>query len=518
LDALVHNATAAVASETGVLVEPRVLAAIMANLSLFTSNICYPPNSTEGRENCRKTVYSDMLRREIRAFVTEAAEVRPRSIVSVAARLSASVGIEFTRTGWPASIENDLGVVRLPESAVGARISVITASGTEDLGTGSRILAYPGRYRFLVSRGSSRSAFSADVVARSVVSVGSDSESSTLGAVTPPRSAFCYDLRGPRSGLPTFDHPTVNFNWGRSTFSEPEAERARQQAPITTRVGLDIQVVDETGTACGAQCRLGFGVAFAESLSVWRSGCGRCDDNALSVIRLGETVWLDSRIVSRLKRRPIGGAATPSLDLSRQDPTEGEQLQSPPSLGVPIKPIVGYVQANTDQALRSALCGLPAGAAPWLPEAAAFLCGRSAVALRVVSPVVRLRAGDTSCGPSADYLGCGTPNAGVELTLAGARYIVPTPGGEVRIGSGEQFDLFGVTLHEVGHWFGVPHSEIVSDLAKDIMSELYDPKGKRCVSADSLAMMNNAADLRWKYRVAKGGGLRRPPRKPGGVR
>ena len=63
-----------------------------------------------------------------------------------------------------------------------------------------------------------------------------------------------------------------------------------------------------------------------------------------------------------------------------------------------------------------------------------------------------------------------------------------------------------VVLHEVGHWFGVPHADVAGqDAMHDVMSKDYS-KGELCVSSNSLVMLNNASDLRWEYRTRGGGG------------
>lgn len=99
----------------------------------------------------------------------------------------------------------------------------------------------------------------------------------------------------------------------------------------------------------------------------------------------------------------------------------------------------------------------------------------------------------------------------MELSVDNIRYAVPVTAGKFEFGAGSiSVDLRHVVLHEVGHWFGVPHVDTVAGGAyKDVMTSVPED-GKPCVSAASLIMLNNATDLRWKYRVLEGGGLRRP--------
>jgi hypothetical protein len=103
------------------------------------------------------------------------------------------------------------------------------------------------------------------------------------------------------------------------------------------------------------------------------------------------------------------------------------------------------------------------------------------------------------------------PGEQVELALGGYSYLLRTPKGQVTLGERgvtSPIDLQLVILHEVGHWFGLPHAEIAgAEAAADIMSAVLGD-GKPCVAAQSMIMMNNASDLRWQYRIKEGGGLR----------
>jgi hypothetical protein len=123
--------------------------------------------------------------------------------------------------------------------------------------------------------------------------------------------------------------------------------------------------------------------------------------------------------------------------------------------------------------------------------------------------------GATACGPAEDFIACGLPGLGIELAVDGSRFDIPSPDGARRLehNAGADvapIDIRLVVLHEVGHWFGVPHSDVAGARGiVDIMGATYGD-GKLCVSGQGMAMLNNASDTRWPYRVTQGNGLRRP--------
>jgi len=62
--------------------------------------------------------------------------------------------------------------------------------------------------------------------------------------------------------------------------------------------------------------------------------------------------------------------------------------------------------------------------------------------------------------------------------------------------------LFPIVLHEVGHWFGLPHVE--SDVGPDGRDEvMFDSGGTDsvCISSAALNMVEAAVDRSWSYRL-----------------
>jgi len=505
---LVEKALQQVAESDHVLVDPRISAKIVDNVAIFASNFCFPPDSDQGRSNCDRTVNDpQVLTGAVDSFLTEIVSSRPSQLESVGSRLAHALNKDFRDIGWPSQVENSAGVVDLPQSWQSAEISYSEPSGNISLGSSGRVLLLnPGTIELIAHSDPTtdmtqqlaisprqRISFTQTVLANT----------SAIGPIEPDVADFCPITPSSRiTGAPGVD-PLQRFNWGRATFAESADVRNANDAPFTTQPFLDIRVVNDTDQQCGSDCLLGLGAAFAEAIAVWREGCGRCDANALSVLRLTPTVWVDARIASRLRNRVTGEQATTNLNLGARTVDE---LQSAPR--------VEYEQLSGNDELLNTLCSIDSQAAPWVSAAQNFVCDASKPLPQAeMHPVLTLKSGDTQCGLSKDFIACGLPNQGIELTLNDVRYTIPTAQGQLALSSsasGLVIPIRHVILHEVGHWFGVPHAEVEGrDFTRDIMGQRYG-EGQFCVSSESMTMMNNAADLRWPFRAKDNQGLRRP--------
>lgn len=507
--AQVAVAARAAAANLSITLDPRVIDEMTASAQIFVGNFCYPPDSADGIETCRKTfgTASTMIR-TAQAFLADARS-NQAEIQSFGARLAVIGGSAFAAAGWSDTTPNRFGIVDMPADLAGSAISVRTATGEVSLGKVQRqMLASPGRVSLIIKAadGGLRT-FTVDVVASHRIALGPATSSSAaveLGDVAPSMNMFCFSNRPNR-----FEGPTAYFNWGRGTFVEDEQTRLAHQAPFTRYRALDILIDDQTG-ACKAPCTRALGANFAQAIAAWKGGCARCGRNALVIIRLGGTVWLDRRAADRL-RTLSRGVSTP-LDLASLQPGELEATQLSPNMGEPTS-VISYSDVTQDAAVKAVLCRQSAGAAPWVSNAQAFLCPGSAKAPPVLRPVVRLTPGRTQCGPASSFLACGLPESGIEITLQDIVYRVDGPSGPVSLSmapSPYSLNLRPIILHEVGHWFGVPHAQVQgANASLDIMGETLDD-GPRCISGSSLTMLNNASDTRWSYRVTAGMGLRRP--------
>lgn len=498
---LIQAAISSGAVATGTLVDPRLITDLSVNLIILTANFC--DNNSLASPVCRDTVAKPaILRRAVEGYLRDVAVDMPTSVTSVAGRLAAIAKVDLGYAGWPPTVPNDAGVIEIPPAWQAATISVQTASGSVVLGRGRRIVARPGGLTLLVDEGSGRRmTVGVSVPVRGRVSLTASPQADHMVAsarIDTAEERFCRDEGTPVLSLKP-GAALVPFLFDRGSAGP---DSAAYRSPMTKAIALDIEFVDAAG-ACDQACRIKLGASFVEAVATWKAGCERCDENALTVVRMLEKVWLDSRIVRRARRTEVSRDSL-SLDLNERDPAE-VRLKTP---------LLGYDDLAGETAVRETLCSSDSKA-PWVRDFKALACtqtGASAVSL--VRPKVVVTAGPTACGPSVDFVACGSPGDKVEITIAGAK-LTSIAERQVLAFGDSRIWLDDVVFHEVGHWFGVPHSDapiIASKAALDIMAETYGDGGRRCISRDTLSLLNNAADMRWPFRISAGGGLKRPAR------
>jgi len=259
-----------------------------------------------------------------------------------------------------------------------------------------------------------------------------------------------------------------------------------------------MQISVDGAISCDDECQGALSLLFADSVATWKMGCQRCERDALVMLKTPSKAWLDRRLARRL--RMISAGRTVSLD--PEDYVEGDGGDS-------FSPLADLA---AEPEVASQLCAVRPDAARWVQSVQFVLCEPMAQPPRgILQPKVRLLAGPTTCGKEA--VACGLPEAGIEISFANYRFALPhvTGGGEMIAGTtGDVLDLRAVVLHEVGHWFGVPHAEVgATDGYLDIMADAYGA-GSQCVSPHSLRLTANAGDTRWPFRVVRGGALSGP--------
>lgn len=497
------TAADAVAARRSVGLDPALKRRIVSEGDIMMSAFCAGPVQAN---KCERILTTPLVEAEVDRYVAQLLST-PQEVRIIAANLAKAVGTDLGMAGWPSDVANDVGVVTLPEGARIGTVMLSGASGRTEIGRAlTSLLMLPGTYRITVQDSPSEAqSGTTEVKAQTAVRLAlnkSRVDDAPFGRLDPPNESFCFD-----SGEVRFEGPVGMFNWGRATYQEPVATKQANLASTATIPAVFVRL-DDPAQVCDGPCKRAVGVAFAEALATWKAGCERCDQNAMSVLSVSGATWIDSRIAHRLRLR----TTTAFLNLNQALPNENVRIV-PPSIVPTRTAVYGYEQLTGNAALKRAVCELPDDrTVPWLPALRAAVCGESSGGVPRITPVLRFTAGSTSCGPSKDFIACGLPNNGIEISVELDRFELTGNGFTIQFGVSNDsppIKLRTVILHEVGHWFGVPHFESTGLSGADIMGEVYG-KGKACVSGVSLMMLNNAADLRWRYRVSEGKGLRRP--------
>ena len=495
-----------VAARTGIGVDPTIRAELIANAQLFSGNFCFNPAPGE-TDHCVATLGTpNVLDGILAELLQEMVKLTP-GVRSLADRLAGARGQGMGVVGWPSTMENRAAVIAVPATLRAEMLYRHSATGPQPLGRGLRlILVTPGRVTVTVNGADAKPVgFSAAPELRQQVALASASAGTVIGRAEVP-DIWC----NPPRAL-TYEGPLAVFNWWRSRYAESEEVRSANLRPFVTQSALDIRIVDEAGGSCGSNCSLTIGLSFARAIALWRSGCDRCGGNAFVTIRVAGHVWIDSRAADRLRRVAADSLAADRLDLSKKIP--GEMQTQSIAMPFAISAVrADYADLSGDPMLLAALCRLPSDAAPWTDGAQALSCPNGSGASGPLRPSLIIRNADTACGAAIDYLACGLPGGNIQLALEGTRYRFAGPSGAVTLGDASaelKIDGLSVVVHEVGHWFGIPHTVPARGGLPDLMSETFDPR-HACVSYGDMVMINNAADNRWPYAITGKMGLRRP--------
>lgn len=499
-----------VANRTGILVDPLVAKALTQNALIFSGNFCYDPQPGE-RGNCPATLGTPpVLDQIVTAYLTEMVQRRPAEIETLASRLAKAVGDDISRAGWPSTEPNEVGVVIVPATLRNSPIALQGASGPTALGSGAHyLLVRPGRHTLIFGSGASLTRQTVAISALGRVALqGYPSAASAVLSSTAIGRVDAPNLNCRDEPQPQYSGPLAFFNWGRASYAENEAVRRSNLTPFASQPAVEIRVTEETAGTCNRSCLTGLSIAFARAIAVWRGGCERCGGNMLAVIKIGRNVWLDIRAADRLRALAAGRISNTDLDLSRPLASEIQRTFA----GQRGAATVSYDQVDNDSALTTQVCSSDSLPTPWFAPLQAALCRPGNASFGPLRPTLALKNNGTSCGAAEDFIACGLPGGGIELTLAGSRYAIPLPDGSrtaLGASNGEEIRLSSVLVHEVGHWFGVPHSEAAGPAAYlDVMSQTYDSH-RTCLSGASKIMLNNAADKRWTYAARNVMGLRR---------
>ena len=474
--------------------DPQLTRDMIADIMIFTGNFCLAL-----REECDSLLGDQAKLQPLLQGYLSDLEGGTASIETVASRLASAEGTNITKAGWQRERVNDIGVVATNIVDGGPVFRLRSGSGLTIMGgSASKLLMHPGQWTIVVELADgSKSEYTVSVRARETSTLESARGTAQIGRIEVKSSDYC-----PATAEDKENEILAPFNFARA---ERPGGVYSHASTVTRQIGISISIDDQTGL-CDQACIEGISAAFARALAIWRSGCGRCTENSLAVMQAQGNLWLDRRAAAQLREFQSTSPAYEEVDLSQISQGTSFQLGAVPALTVPIKSYVGYELVSSDAGLKSKLCTLqsPTGS-DWISAAQSMVCGRHPSVEHEVKPHLVLTSAATTCGDAA--VACGKPEGEVEITLKDFALVLPTQQGNVRIGAKEgALDAESVLLHEVGHWFGIPHPGAVGLKIRDIMSATFDAD-KTCVSAQSMALLTNATDTRFEHRARGNLGL-----------
>lgn len=479
------------ATQRNILLEPRFSQALVSGVFAYAGNFC-----TDADAKCVATLNGGQrLRLAIESYIDDVRRWPGKPIQALGDRLADG---RFPAAGIPTHETVAIEVVPLPLALRGASLSIHFAGDEVQLGKWRpTLLVGSGVVRLDADLRGKRSKWQIVATGRSPASV-QRLEANTAGPfpINPLPSAYCTDVRPPE-----YRGPFAGFNVGRAKFGESAEVRAKNEAPLIRSYAVDIAIGADSALNCNADCQAALSMLFADAIVTWKSGCERCERDTLIALRTPSKHWLDWRVTNRLKLRSAGKA--PSLDLSQHLENESGAGSSP------------FVDLESEPEVKTQLCNESAATARWIASAQELICQPSdgKNGQRILRARLTLLTGTTQCGPAA--IACGLPDAGIEISFANYRLALPSleGGRNIVVGPSSTRGVLNarpMILHEVGHWFGVPHAETGGDdRFLDIMAEAYGD-GRPCVSPHSLRMTANAGDLRWPFRISSGGSLLGP--------
>lgn len=496
------SAVARFAASNGVYVDSLVVQEAAAQLANAEFYLCYG-----AQPSCQVARAASTREAAVRGYLLDILQNKPR-VESIMERVFKASGMQLAAIGWPGGpLFTRFASIGLP-SGVGD-FSYVHWDGAEAVpATASRAILSTGVHTFaLRSGGSTRELrFSIDRAAQGVaVRVLSDRAVAGVPAmlasrVEPQFDRFCLtkdiDVTEPK-------YRTSIGGGG------PPARPSDFHSARLVRVRLE-----GSPAGCGAACKRWIGSAIVQALASWRAGCTRCPPETLTSVEVDADRYVAVRALD---------AAQFSADRGAQSgiPDAAFVATSAFAMGS-VSPAMGFQRFEKSGDLP-ALCGgatIPASIGNVANSAISLVCTapRGACLASEGCKEIPLRIGgsDTCKGPIA----CGLPDSSVTLNTPAFRFMhgrgdSQAPGGMFLIGAdsglqdGRVIPLFPILLHEVGHWFGLPHVD--SDRGTDDRDEVMKDTGgddKICISRGALNMVYSAVDQSWPYRLTGSGALR----------
>jgi hypothetical protein len=435
-----------------VLVDPALADRIAGAIGSFRGNFCYKPNDTPKPRPCDTLLAStETLYRLTAAYLDDALLSGKPEVLTLFQRLALHIDSDGARAGWPPS-EKSTRAAKLPLEAAGTSVAIVTARGALTADHLVRTIWMPaGTYEVRTNGKAYRVAFAQDSPPR-IERVGD-----AAGTVDPGRFGIAWELACITETIITVDSEKIEGT-GRDLMMQRPAE-------FVNAGGVSISI-DAPAERCNARCRAALKRDVLDALAFWRAGCSRCPVDYLAAAKIEGEIHADERLVH-------GAPGAGMLFGAR-----------PLNLFVP-------VDAAAVRALRDGSASV-----------AAFLAGGPAPSLRLI-----VGGRPTKCEGGAEVIACATVGNAIELNAADYTFV---EGNLALFGTGEhRVRLLTVLVHELGHWFGLPHVDQLRTPREDrhaIMEAMY-AEGQ-CITRGELTLLDRITDLEFSKRLKSCDGFR----------
>jgi ankyrin repeat protein len=449
-------------------------------IEFFRQIVCSPRNGATLSQDCKELLAdTPRLRSLVEQDLNQTYLEHKNPIPWFAARLSSAMGIDFTRAGYGDAYRgrNTTSCMGLPSQYVLSHAYLVNGTELADIPVGYSLCLPDGLYTIVLPEKSLRLTvrFASDQNPRtsitSTVSLGSQTDM-YASHIKIPTDLLCLDAVGP-------DNPITAPLPRRDDISIPKPKL------FSTVSSVLIDVKDSSGL-CTAECLSGLRLNMLTALMVWRSGCSRCSLSNMMLVRFGKVTYISTQTLSVLEGYIASNRALPPAGIRETSPIE----------------FAGYDLSDQSLPKLASICR----SGPQSPYNQ--LCGES-------DPMdsfrldVNISDQKDSC-QSEQAIACASPDGAVELRATNHVFEIRNGGSSaLHFGrSGQTVNLLDVLIHELGHFFGIPHVDNPRNGTRartDAMSPYYNSNS--CVTRADLNMLNQAVDPRWPFRLEGCAGL-----------
>ncbi len=454
-------------------------------IGLFRSIMCYTGNEAAIVKSCEQLMAN---RPAVRALIEEDLREtfiqKKQPITVLAARLSNAIGVDWRRSGYSTIAPNMMSCAHLAADYRSSTAVLIDGTGAHEISPGQALCLRAGSYEVVVASKQVELTleFRPGLESPKTTTARLGSSSDVYGSeIIPPIERLCTP--GPRSLTPL-------------TQVIPLRDSVLIETPkaFSTAASATLAVQDPAGL-CNAKCRLAIRTALVQSIALWKIGCSRCSFSNLLLISFDGMTYVNSRMLQDIESMVAAKHPLPTR-------TERRPLGNPGAS-------FAYARLDRSSERMAALCKTS------LPEPYAQLCGGTRSASDTINLVLELSNSSEACGTTT-AIACATPDGVVKLRTFDHAFLVSsgtavekekvnTTIHPIVFGHGaQQFDLLTVLLHELGHFFGLPH--LPDGGSRDVMSRTYRDV-RRCISSDDYSMLNQSIDTRWAFRLNGCAGL-----------